>query len=149
MSGEAAVGIEGDDVNRGNAGDIVHRQVVIGDESARFLHEVIAGLGQSRGIPYLRHDGLGIAQREALKVEAIVGTAHHVEEDAVARFVVGGDVFAPVLRTEAEGALVVALVFGRPIGSAVVFCVEANEIYADLRIQLLEMARHFEQYGHT
>lgn len=82
-----AVGVVGDDVDAGDVGHGVHRDMVVGDATALGHGEAAAVAHHSGGSPNLVDDVLGIVFRHALLIELRTLSAYHIEQDAVARLV--------------------------------------------------------------
>ena len=124
--------------------------MVVGDETAIVGDEATLSPSIASSVPQADGYRLSILQGIAFKSELIATTPHHIEEDAEARMIVlRSGLCTPILRTEAEGVFVVACWFRRPIGCTIVFDVEANEVYANGRIELLEIARYLEHHCHS
>ena len=150
MRREAAVWIEGDDVDGGNQRNGVHRDVVVGDIATVGLGEEVGRSGIARSVPHADGHVLCVLERESLVVELAAAAAHHVEEDAQTGCVAGTmGVLAPILRTETPGIFIVAGGFGCPVGSTVVFGIKANEVDAESRIEPVDVARQFEHHRHA
>ena len=138
----------GHDIDGGYARRLVHRHMVVGDVSALCADEEVGGADAGGCLPQADHDGAGVAQAEAFVAEAGIVAADHVKEDAVACLITRAACLAtPVLRAQAPvGAVVGGL---SPVGGAVVFEVEAYQVDAHLRLEFLQAACHFEEYGHA
>lgn len=143
---KAGLGIHGPvyDVDHGNAGDGVHKIVVVQDAGGGLIHEVVAvahGLGQ---LPDFIHHLRGEAHREALLGEAGALGAHHIQQDAVlgivARYM---RIARPVLGAQPPAFVVLAP------GFAVVLRIEEDDVYPNIRRVLPEEAGHLQQYGHA
>ena len=125
-----AVGIEGDDVDGGDAGGLVERHVVVGDIAAFTVGEVAGIAGCLGGCPHFVDDGIGVLHGHAFFEELGAFASDHVEEDAVTGFVALGQVGSEMLGAECPGVAGVFTVC-LPHGEAPVFGVEADEVDAD------------------
>ena len=126
-----AVGVVGDDVDAGDVGHGVHGDMVVGDATAFGHGEEAAVAHHSCGLPYLVDDVLGIIIRHALLIKLCALSAHHVEQDAVTGLVARRvEVSCPVFGTEGPG--VAGIIDGLPLGEAVVFGIEADEVEAEV-----------------
>ena len=81
-----AVGVIVDDVDTGDAGHLVDRHMIVGDTAPVFLRETTALAGYGSRFPHTLHHVVGIVLGISLLIEAGSLTAHHIQENAIARF---------------------------------------------------------------
>ena len=117
------------DVYHGNAGQAVDVVVVVEDGVGVFVDEDVAISDGGSDVPYFVEDAGGVLAADFLFGVAWLLGPHHVEQDAVG----GGverhmGVLAPVLRAFAPA---VVLVFVGPLGHALVFNVEEDDVNGD------------------
>ena len=79
-----AVWIIGDDVDAGNLGDFVHRDMIVGDGNTLLLGEATAIAHDLSRLPHLIDHVGGILHGHAFLIELRTLAAYHVEQDAKA-----------------------------------------------------------------
>lgn len=103
----AAIGIIGDDIDGRNACHLVHGNVVVGDATAVAVGEKAAIAGLTGRAPHLLDNLWRVLHGELLPIELCPHAANHVEQYAIAGFVVCGQVTTPVLRAQSPRVSVI------------------------------------------
>jgi hypothetical protein len=79
----SAVGVIVDDVDAGDAGDFIHRTVIISNSASIFQREIATIACCGCTLPDTLYYVIGIILGIAFLIETSALTAYHIEEDAI------------------------------------------------------------------